>query len=104
MVEFKLKYPFSLFKLRLGIVKIVPKHVIEAVGQTAFDANPVGSGPYKFVSAVKDDRIVFAAHNAYNGPYPARVEKMTWFLLSDDAARTAAQSPDVLKQWKVFLI
>lgn len=91
VVEFKLKYPFSLFKLRLGIVKIVPKHVIEAVGQTAFDANPVGSGPYKFVSAVKDDRIVFAAHNAYNGPYPARVEKMTWFLLSDDAARTAAQ-------------
>nr|WP_040977027.1 ABC transporter substrate-binding protein [Necropsobacter massiliensis] len=91
VVEFKLKYPFAILKLRLGIVKIVPKHIIESVGQTAFDANPVGSGPYKFVSAVKDDRIVFEAFNAYNGPYPARVEKMNWFLLSDDAARVTAQ-------------
>ncbi|QBQ64446.1 ABC transporter substrate-binding protein [Actinobacillus indolicus] len=91
VVEFKLKYPFSIFKLRLGIVKIVPKHVVEAVGQTTFDANPVGSGPYKFVSAVKDDRIVFESYDAYNGPYPARVEKMSWFLLNDDAARVTAQ-------------
>ena len=91
VVEFKLKYPFSIFKLRLGIVKIVPKHVVESVGQTTFDANPVGSGPYKFVSAVKDDKIVLDAFPAYNGPYPARVEKMSWFLLADDAARVTAQ-------------
>lgn len=90
-VEFKLKYPFALFKERLTIIKIVPKALIEAQGQSAFDANPVGSGPYKFISAVKDDRIVFEAFNAYNGPLPASVEKMTWFLLSDDAARVAAQ-------------
>ncbi|MCK3658590.1 peptide ABC transporter substrate-binding protein [Pasteurellaceae bacterium Pebbles2] len=90
VVEFKLKYPFALFKERLTIVKIVPKHIVEA-GQAAFDANPVGTGPYKFVSATKDDRIVFAANPAYNGVYPATVEKMTWFLLSDDAARVTAQ-------------
>lgn len=89
-VEFKLKYPFALFIQRLTIVKIVPKHIVEQ-GQSAFDANPIGSGPYKFVSATKDDRIVFAAHSAYNGQYPAKVEKMTWFLLSDDAARVTAQ-------------
>lgn len=90
MVEFKLKYPFALFKERLTIVKIVPKAVVEA-GQAAFDANPVGTGPYKFVSATKDDRIVFEAFADYNGGYPAQVEKMTWFLLSDDAARVTAQ-------------
>lgn len=89
-VEFKLKYPFALFKERLTIVKIVPKHIVEA-GQSAFDAKPIGSGPFKFVSATKDDRIVFAANPAYNGIYPAKVEKMTWFLLSDDAARVTAQ-------------
>ncbi|QIW15880.1 peptide ABC transporter substrate-binding protein [Pasteurellaceae bacterium RH1A] len=91
VVEFKLKYPFGLFKERLTIIKIVPKALIEEKGQAHFDANPVGTGPYKFVSAVKDDRIVFEANPAYNGPYPATVEKMTWFLLSDDAARVAAQ-------------
>ncbi len=90
VVEFKLKYPFALFKERLTIVKIVPKAVVEA-GQAAFDANPVGTGPYKFVSATKDDRIVFEAFADYNGGYPAQVEKMTWFLLSDDAARVTAQ-------------
>ncbi|SMB82106.1 peptide/nickel transport system substrate-binding protein [Pasteurella testudinis DSM 23072] len=90
-VEFKLKYPFALFTDRLTIVKIVPKHVIEAVGQAKFDATPIGSGPFKFVSAVKDDRIVFAAHEGYNGIYPAQVKDMTWFLLSDDSARVTAQ-------------
>ncbi|WP_324681459.1 ABC transporter substrate-binding protein [Bibersteinia trehalosi] len=91
VVEFKLKYPFALFKERLTIVKIVPKALIEANGQQAFDAHPVGTGPYKFISAVKDDRIVFEAFDKYNGIYPATVEKMTWFLLSDDAARVTAQ-------------
>ncbi|AHG75889.1 peptide ABC transporter substrate-binding protein [Mannheimia varigena] len=90
VVEFKLKYPFALFKERLTIVKIVPKALVEA-GQAAFDANPVGTGPYRFVSATKDDRIVFEAFADYKGQYPAQVEKMTWFLLSDDAARVTAQ-------------
>ena len=90
VVEFKLKYPFALFKERLTIVKIVPKHAVEA-GQAAFDAKPIGSGPYKFVSATKDDRIVFEGFDGYNGAYPALVSKMTWFLLSDDAARVTAQ-------------
>ena len=72
VVEFKLKYPFGLFKERLTIVKIVPKHAVEA-GQAAFDAKPIGSGPYKFVSATKDDRIVFEGFNGYNGAYPALV-------------------------------
>ncbi|TCJ97992.1 peptide/nickel transport system substrate-binding protein [Volucribacter psittacicida] len=89
-VEFKLKYPFALFTQRLTIVKIVPKHIVEK-GQSQFDANPVGSGPFKFVSAVKDDKIVFEAYEAYNGQYPAQVEKMSWLLLSDAAARVTAQ-------------
>lgn len=91
VVEFKLKYPFSLFSQRLTIVKIVPKHVVESVGQSKFDAHPIGSGPFKFVSAVKDDKIVFEAYEAYNGKYPAQVEKMSWLLLSDAAARVTAQ-------------
>ena len=62
------------------------KHVIDKVGQSAFDAHPVGSGPFKFVSAVKDDKIVFEAYEPYNGKYPAQVEKMSWLLLSDAAA------------------
>ncbi|GHD04433.1 ABC transporter substrate-binding protein [Zhihengliuella salsuginis] len=88
-VTFKLKYPFALFAERLSIVKIVPRKLAEA-DQASFDANPVGSGPYKLVSAVKDDKIVFEEFADYNGPMPANAPGMTWFLLSDAAARVTA--------------
>ncbi|MFC8303830.1 ABC transporter substrate-binding protein [Specibacter sp. NPDC057265] len=91
-VEFKLKTAFAGFGPRISVVKIVPK-AIAAADQKAFDAKPVGTGPYKFVSAAKDDKIVFARHDEYNGPKPALAKDMTWFLLSDASARvTAMQS------------
>jgi peptide/nickel transport system substrate-binding protein len=90
-VEFTLKYPFPGFGPRISVVKVVPKAL--ATDLKAFDAKPVGSGPYKFVSAAKDDKIVFEAFADYNGPKPALAKGMTWLLLSDAAARvTAVQS------------
>ncbi|WP_026547683.1 ABC transporter substrate-binding protein [Paenarthrobacter nicotinovorans] len=90
-VEFTLKYAFPGFGPRISVVKIVPKAI--ATDLKAFDASPIGSGPYKLVSAVKDDKIVFEAFADYNGPKPALAKGMTWLLLSDAAARvTAIQS------------
>ncbi|UKA50708.1 ABC transporter substrate-binding protein [Arthrobacter sp. FW305-123] len=90
-VEFTLKYAFPGFGPRISVVKIVPKAL--ATDLKAFDASPVGSGPYKLISAVKDDKIVFEAFSDYNGPKPALAKGMTWLLLSDAAARvTAVQS------------
>ncbi|MFE4080155.1 ABC transporter substrate-binding protein [Paenarthrobacter sp. YIM B13468] len=90
-VEFTLKYAFPGFGPRISVVKVVPKAL--ASDLKAFDAKPVGSGPYKLVSAVKDDKIVFEAFADYNGPKPALAKGMTWLLLSDAAARvTAVQS------------
>ena len=88
-VTIKLKYPFALFADRLSVVKIVPKKLASA-DQAAFDAAPVGTGPYKLVSATKDDKIVFEKFEAYNGSMPAKADTMTWFLLSDAAARVSA--------------
>lgn len=90
-VAFTLKYAFPGFGPRISVVKIVPKAL--ATDLKAFDAKPVGSGPYKLVSAVKDDKIVFEAFADYNGPKPALAKGMNWLLLSDAAARvTAVQS------------
>jgi peptide/nickel transport system substrate-binding protein len=90
-VEFTLKYAFPGFGPRISVVKVVPKAL--ATDLKAFDAAPVGTGPYKLVSAVKDDKIIFEANQAYNGPMPALAKGMTWLLLSDAAARvTAMQS------------
>ena len=91
-VEFKLNTPFNGFGPRISVVKVVPKALASA-DQKAFDAKPVGTGPYKFVSAAKDDKIVFERFDAYNGTKPALAKGMTWFLLSDASARvTAMQS------------
>ncbi len=91
-VEFKLNTAFAGFGPRISVVKVVPKALASA-DQKAFDAKPVGTGPYKLVSAAKDDKIVFARNDDYNGPKPALAKDMTWFLLSDASARvTAMQS------------
>lgn len=88
-VTFKLNYAFPLFATRISVVKVVPKSVASK-DQAAFDAAPVGSGPYKFVSATKDDKIVFEKFDGYNGKYAATASGMTWYLLSDAAARVTA--------------
>lgn len=96
-VEFTLKYAFPGFGPRISVVKIVPKALTNFPAGSdqlkSFDAKPVGTGPYKLISAVKDDKIIFEANQAYNGPMPALAKGMTWLLLSDAAARvTAMQS------------
>lgn len=88
-VEIKLKYAFPLLKERLAVVKIVPKAVVEK-DKTGFDAHPVGSGPYRLIEATKEDKIVFARWDTYNGPRPAKVKSMVWRLLSDPSARVTA--------------
>ncbi|MFF7898979.1 ABC transporter substrate-binding protein [Streptomyces sp. NPDC088817] len=88
-VEFKLKYPFALFPGRVSVAKIVPKKLVEA-DQKGFDALPVGSGPYRMVSATREDKIAFEAYDKYNGSHPAKAKKMVWRLVSDPAARVSA--------------
>lgn len=88
-VEFKLKHPFALFPSRIAVARIVPKKIVEP-DPKAFDAKPVGSGPYKFVEAVREDRIVFEAYDKYNGDHPAKAKKMIWRLMSDPSARVSA--------------
>jgi peptide/nickel transport system substrate-binding protein len=51
--------------------------------------NPVGSGPYKFVRWVKDDRIELEANESYWRGAP-RVKRLVWKPIPDDAVRVAA--------------
>ncbi|MFE0464664.1 ABC transporter substrate-binding protein [Kitasatospora sp. NPDC058965] len=90
-VEFRLKYAFPLFPTRISVVKIVPRKIVEA-DQKAFDAKPVGSGPYQLVEATRQDKIVFKRWDAYNGPRPARAAAMNWRLVNDNTARVSAIS------------
>ena len=55
-VEFTLKYAFPGFGPRISVVKVVPKALTNfpfgSDQLKSFDAKPVGTGPYKLISAV----------------------------------------------------
>jgi peptide/nickel transport system substrate-binding protein len=63
------KKPDPLLPARLGFYggQIVPKKYLESVGNDAFNAKPVGTGPVRLASWVKDDRAVFDANPDYWG-------------------------------------
>jgi peptide/nickel transport system substrate-binding protein len=90
-VKFTNKYPFSLFNERIGSIKIVPRAAVEA-DPTGFGNLPIGTGPYKLVSAVPEAQIVFERNDAYTGPRPALAKEMVWELIADPTARVNALS------------
>jgi peptide/nickel transport system substrate-binding protein len=63
------KAPDSLIPARLAFYggQIIPRKYVQAVGNDAFNRKPVGTGPVRFVSWVKDDRTVLDANPDYWG-------------------------------------
>jgi len=61
----KTKEPSPILLARLASLEVVPKDYVEEVGNQEFAQNPVGSGPFKFVEWVKDEKIVLQAFEDY---------------------------------------
>src|SRR5213594_1289786 len=63
------KKPDPLLPARLGVYggPMIPKKYVEAVGPETFNQKPIGTGPVRFVSWTKDDRIVLEANPSYWG-------------------------------------
>jgi peptide/nickel transport system substrate-binding protein len=87
-VVFRLTSPFALFPQRTAVVKVVPKALTgDPAASKAFDAAPVGSGPFKVDSADATSGVVMSDNEAYNGPRPALVTKIVLNTSIDNAAR-----------------
>src|SRR5437870_13014518 len=71
-VVFTTRKPDPLLAARVAFYggQIVPKKYLEAVGNDTFNAKPVGTGPVRFVSWTKDDKIVLEANPDYFGGKP----------------------------------
>ncbi|MDO4928787.1 MAG: ABC transporter substrate-binding protein [Corynebacterium sp.] len=79
---------------RLAVVKIVPQAVVEA-DPKAFDANPVGSGPWKMTDNGGTSKVVkFERFADYTGPKPAQAAHMEWNIIPDSSTRTNALQSD----------
>src|SRR3989440_2241143 len=63
------KKPDPLLPARLAFYggQIVPQKYVEKTGNDEFNAKPVGTGPVRFVSWTKDDRLVLEANPDYWG-------------------------------------
>ncbi len=77
--------------------QIVPKHYIEEVGTEGFIAQPIGTGPFKFVEGQLDDQIVMERFDDYWGGAPdlepvgsACVETVIFRVIPEASTRVAA--------------
>lgn len=64
-IKFTLSDSIGIFPRQLSFVSILPQKAFEDMGEEAFGQAPVGSGPYKLVERVSDDRIVLEAFDDY---------------------------------------
>jgi peptide/nickel transport system substrate-binding protein len=72
-----------------GTVGIVPPKYLAQVGDAGFAVKPVGTGPYKFVEWVKDDRLVLEANKDYHRGAPA-IDRLVFRPVPELTTRVAA--------------
>jgi peptide/nickel transport system substrate-binding protein len=83
--------PYPLLANDLALVFIMSRHAADGVASEAFASGKgmIGTGPFRFVSSVPDDRVVLARAPQYWGPAPAW-DKVTLRFLPDNQSRAAA--------------
>lgn len=70
-VRFTLTQPYGIFDRQAIYLYIMSRDYFEQVGDEGFATAPIGTGPYRFVEWVRDDRLVMEAFDGYWGPQPA---------------------------------
>jgi len=68
---------------------IVPPKYVQEVGDAGYNANPVGSGPYKLARWVRGDSVVLERFEQYYGPTPA-YQSVVFKGVPEEASRIAA--------------
>jgi peptide/nickel transport system substrate-binding protein len=89
VLRFNLDTPFANWPRQMTLLSIVPKAAYEAAGGSeGFARNPVGSGPYTFVSYTSGVELVVQKNPDYWGD-PATLDKITFVPVTTDEARVS---------------
>ncbi len=77
---------------------ILPKHILETCTDMLtcdFNMNPIGTGPYKFVEYVPDQRLVLEAHDAYHQGQPGAKQVIFAAFPNEQSALAALKSGEI---------
>jgi peptide/nickel transport system substrate-binding protein len=92
-IRFQLKKPWpdflTFYSGATGAGWVVPKAYVEKVGDDGFRKNPIGAGPYKFVSFTPGVELVLEAFEGYWRKSPA-VKRLVMRVIPDESTRLAA--------------
>ena len=88
-VRFNLKTPFAPFDRNATLIAIISKKAYQEMGADAFGKKPIGSGPYRVVNWVKDDRLEMEAFDGWWGGAPS-IKQVILRPVPSEAARSAA--------------
>lgn len=89
VMKFSSPFPSAVSWLHFLCSFVVPKDYIERVGVDGFQANPIGSGPYRLVEYQPASRILLEAFEDYWGGVP-EIGRVTIDIVRDPTARVAA--------------
>lgn len=96
-VRFNMPNPWPPLFQNLVHVQIVPKNYIQKVGDKAFAAAPVGTGPFKFVKGTLSDQIQMERYDNYYGGSAdlppvgtAFLDRVTFKMMPEASSRVAA--------------
>jgi len=90
-VKFELNKPDSTFIDKMAYIGIVPS---DSYNNETYGANPVGSGPYKFVQWDKGQQVILEKNPDYYGKQP-EFNKLTILFEQNDAAFNAVKNHEV---------
>lgn len=99
--------PQATLPVRLTLFPMVPKKYLTHVGDKAFAAHPIGTGPYRVQDYQANDHLTVVANPSYWGEKP-HFQKVIYDFISSDTSRIQALrsgdvdlvvnlSPDALK-------
>jgi peptide/nickel transport system substrate-binding protein len=88
-VRFNLKTPFAPFDRNATLIAVIPKKAYQEMGADAFGKKPIGSGPYRVVNWIKDDRLELEGFDAWWGGAPS-IKQVVMRPVPSESARSAA--------------
>lgn len=88
-VEFKTPKPYAVLHMALAEILIVNEKHVRAVGDEQVGLKPMGTGPYRLVEWVKEDRIVLQAF-AEHWRGKAAIDRVVFKPITNPATRTAS--------------